>query len=403
MNDSFYNTCADIIGPEHVDADIDPPVCSPPDINVCAELFRHIHASRLPVAIKGGGTFPAPSPEQNQVVISTSAMHAVREVSEYDFVLVSGSGAAPDKALELARIAGFTFPLDCLYGDRATLGGLFMSGAVVPGMSDTKPFIRSVLGVRGVAANGDIVTFGGRVKKNVTGYEVTRFLAGSMGLFMLACELVIALHPTPDRRTVVSARFHSGRDTLAAVRDILQNAALAPYLMECVLPDGLEQSSTLMTGFSGSRIVVERQIKKTTEILERNGADALTNMRDDEAFKIRGEQTIDRTFDRMVSCYMPQSAVVPFLGRFMTTAVSLPLVVYPLDGIVHTVAGNDVFSSDNLRSRVLAVGGKQAVYWDDVRRNGIGGMLNLSEKAFVQKMKTELDPDGLLNRHMGLT
>lgn len=277
-----------------------------------------------------------------------------------------------------------------------------MSGAVVPGISDTKPFIRSVLGVRGVAANGDIVTFGGRVKKNVTGYEVTRFLAGSMGLFLLACELVIVLHPTPDRRTVVSARFHAGRDILSAIRDILRNAALAPYLMEYSAPDGLGQSGTLMTGFRGSRTVVERQIKKATEILERNGAVGLTNMRDDEAFKIRREQAIEHTFSRMVSYYMPQSAVVPFLERVMATAESLPLVVYPIDGIVHTVPGNDLFSSDNLRSSILAVSGKQPVRWDDVSRNGIGGMLNLSEKAFVQKMKTELDPDGLLNGHMGL-
>ena len=402
MNDSFYETCADIVGQENLDMNVDPPVCSPPDINSCAELIRCVHARGKFVAVRGGGTYPSPPAGKNQVIISTAAMHSILEVNEQDFILVAGSGVTPDQTLEMTGIAGLNFPLDRLYGYRMTLGGLFMAGNVQPGMPDTKSFIRSVLGIRGVAANGDIVAFGGRTRKNVTGYEITRFLAGSMGLFMLACELIINLRPKPNKQTVIHATFRNGGSAVTAMRNMFRNMTAEPYLMELTAPDGLEQPCYLLMGFSGNRTIVDRYTSDATGILERSGADTVSEIRDDEALKIRREKIREFPFDGMVSCYMSRSATLPFLEKITSSSLSLPLSVYPLDGIVHTSAGNDQFVVDTLRANVRALGGKNPVRWDDIYRNGIGGLLNPSERVFMKRMKTGLDPDGLLNTHIGL-
>ena len=402
MNDSFYQTCADIIGHEYVDFSVDPPVFSPLDIHACAELFRHLHSNGLSAAVRGGGSYPVPSAGKEKIVVSTSSMNDVRDVDGDDFVIVADAGVTIDKAVETAEIAGLTFPVDRLYGDRMTIGGLFMSGRLSPGMPDSMPFIRKVIGIKGITANGDIVTFGGRTRKNVTGYEVTRFLAGSMGLFMLATELIIAVQPTPDRRTVLRAEFISGSKALKTVKDFLQHMKTEPYMLEVSAPDGLGNQCDITIGYKGNRATVETQISKAAEVFERNGAETVSKMRDDKALKIRRRNVRNLAFTGMVSYGMPQPAVGTFLGKISSEAPSLPLHVYPLDGIVHSAAGNDMFDNKTFTDAVRAVGGKLPVQWHDVSRQGIGELLNAQEKAFMRSLKTELDPDGILNPHIGL-
>ena len=61
-----------------------------------------------------------------------------------------------------------------------------------------------------------------------------------------------------------------------------------------------------------------------------------------------------------------------------------------------------MFDNKTFTDAVRAVGGKLPVKWYDVYRLGIGELLNAQEKAFMRSLKTELDPDGILNSHIGL-
>lgn len=102
----------------------------------------------------------------------------------------------------------------------ATLGGTFASDALAADTSLDRRFCYEVLGVGAALANGTLSFAGGKVVKNVTGFDLVRLYAGSFGTLCVVTELVLRLRPLPERRQVTVLEPASLDAALAAAHQV---------------------------------------------------------------------------------------------------------------------------------------------------------------------------------------
>ncbi len=98
---------------------------------------------------------------------------------------------------ERGQFLGFEPPRP---GGDPTLGGVIATGLSGPRRMQAGAARDFVLGVHLMAADGEVLRFGGQVMKNVAGFDVSRLLCGSMGIFGIITELSIKVLPKPARR-----------------------------------------------------------------------------------------------------------------------------------------------------------------------------------------------------------
>jgi glycolate oxidase FAD binding subunit len=84
------------------------------------------------------------------------------------------------------------------FGAQATLGGCVAAGLAGPGRFSGGPVKDYVLGTHLLTASGDILKFGGEVMKNVAGYDVSRLLVGSLGMFGALTQVSVKVAPMPQ-------------------------------------------------------------------------------------------------------------------------------------------------------------------------------------------------------------
>jgi glycolate oxidase FAD binding subunit len=83
------------------------------------------------------------------------------------------------------------------FGESATFGGMVAAGLSGPRRASAGALRDFVLGARLLDGNGEVLNFGGRVMKNVAGYDVSRLLAGSLGTLGLLLEVSVKVLPLP--------------------------------------------------------------------------------------------------------------------------------------------------------------------------------------------------------------
>jgi glycolate oxidase FAD binding subunit len=113
-------------------------------------------------------------------------------------------------------------PLDPSGADHATVGGLVATAASGPYRARYGTMRDLLLGVTVVRADGTLIKGGGRVVKNVTGYDIPKLLVGSLGTLGVVVEAHLRLHPRPDEEATWAFGFPSAEAALEAalaVRD----------------------------------------------------------------------------------------------------------------------------------------------------------------------------------------
>jgi len=263
-------------------------VFKPRDIGSLAEGMRVISAAKGKAAIAGGGAPPSLVSREDVIGISLARMNEVREVNPGDFIIVAGAGAIADDAVRAAREQRMHVPLDITSGARATVGGAYMTDAAGPYAAGYGPFRDYVIGAKCVTAGGDIVTFGGRTMKNVTGYEVTRFLAGTRGIFAIAAELTLKALPLPERQTVLVGQFPEKGDPVSALSGIEATGGVVKTC-ELLAESGLGGKTLIAIGLEGMEPMVMKGVGTIREFLERAGTVTVREDTPEEFTRFRRE------------------------------------------------------------------------------------------------------------------
>lgn len=135
---------------------------------------------------------------QADVVVSTQRMDRVRFYDPAELTMTAEAGLGWDALAATAAANGQWLPVDAPGSREGTLGGLVAAGVSGPLRGHFGAVRDHVLGVVVVAGDGRLLRFGGRVVKNVAGYDLVRLLAGSRGSLGIVTDVSIRLFPRPE-------------------------------------------------------------------------------------------------------------------------------------------------------------------------------------------------------------
>jgi len=384
------------VGSGNVDASLDPPVLAPVSGEMLADVVRKAASEKRKIAVRGRSTYPAPEIPGGSLVITTDRLSSIEEVTPDDFTVTVRAGATVGEVSAELEKSGFAAPLDLLYGRGATLGGAFMAGGFGLSGYRYRGLRDAVIGVVCIGADGAPVTGGGRTTKNVTGYDLTRFFAGTLGLFGIASRLIVRIFPLPESRVVLVAGLEPGGPPLGVVDALMTGAGNVTFVEVSLPGDG---GGTVAVCFEGLRSMVRKSLERAADALMSAGAPDVR----EEAFgnfaagRSRGSAV--ESGPGLCTFTMPPRSVTTFVKRVRSIPETPPVLAHPHAGKVH-VSCRDEGLVKRLGEISVALGGKYPVLWSRLEREGVSRLFTGAEFELLLRLKRELDPYGILNPHL---
>ena len=193
------------------------------------QVVRSAIASEQPLEIIGHGTKrPIGQPMATNAVLDLSALNAVTSYEPNELIITLQAGAPLADAMSLidSKNQQFAFePINTapLLGTpaRGTIGGMIAAGLAGPRRVQAGGARDHLLGAHAVSGFGDSFKTGGKVVKNVTGYDLCKLLSGSWGTLAVMTEVTLKVMPKPEsERTLV----------LRGLDDVVANRAMTRAL-----------------------------------------------------------------------------------------------------------------------------------------------------------------------------
>ncbi len=227
-------------------------VASPGDVGEAAALLRAAASHDLAVVPRGSGSrlgWGVP-PSRCDLVVDMLRMDAVVEHAAGDLVASVQAGARMNHVLGVLAASGQEIALDV--PGTATVGGVVASGLCGPRRLRYGSPRDLLIGITVVRADGTVAKSGGKVVKNVAGYDLGKLFAGSAGTLGLITQATFRLHPLPGARAFVSTTFPAGVDS-GVVAASVAAAANSPMVASAVelyrpVPGGPVSVSVLVEG-----------------------------------------------------------------------------------------------------------------------------------------------------------
>jgi glycolate oxidase FAD binding subunit len=248
-------------------------VASPSSTAEAAALLRAAAASAgLAVVPRGAGTglsWGMP-PSACDLVVDTRAMDQVLEHAAGDLVVRVQAGATIGQLAVALGSAGQELALDA--PAEATVGGVVATGMAGPRRFRYGAPRDLLIGMTVVRADGVIAHSGGKVVKNVAGYDLGKLFTGSQGTLGLITEAAFRLHPRPAAAAFVTAEFGPGEraEAVAAVGSAAASP-LVPSAVELDWPGGSQRMLRVGVLLEGTAPGVAERAKRMSELLSSAG------------------------------------------------------------------------------------------------------------------------------------
>jgi glycolate oxidase FAD binding subunit len=249
-------------------------VAAPDSAEEAARILAWANETKLAVVPRGGGTRMAlgNTPRAYDLALSTQRLNRVLEHEPADLTVTVEAGL-PFAELQagLCRKGQF-LPLDPTAGPGSTIGGLVAANASGPSRLRHGSARDLVIGTRVATTGGALARSGGKVVKNVTGYDLNKLYIGSLGSLGLIVELTFKVQPLPEAEVTLLARF---RDRAAAGRCAyrVMRSPLTPTALELspLMLDGVPQIA-LHAHLAGFKKPLDRMVGDLTGFAREEGA-----------------------------------------------------------------------------------------------------------------------------------
>ncbi|HEX7253500.1 MAG TPA: FAD-binding oxidoreductase [Thermoanaerobaculia bacterium] len=256
-------------------------VFEPGSIDEAVAVMRECARGRKSVAIIGGGTDLdcGGPPARLDAVVRTRHLNRVVEHAPSDQIVVAEAGMTLSALQRVLAAHGQQLALDPPLPERATVGGVIAANAFGPRRARYGSVRDLIIGVSFVRADGTLVRGGGKVVKNVAGFDLPRLLVGSLGTLGLIVTGTFRLHPLPEKSATLVLLDCDAKGVRAAVGK-LREAQLEPASVVAVA----RSSSRFDLGvrFEGFGAGVRDQSERTRSLLAESGG----AVRDDEAARV---------------------------------------------------------------------------------------------------------------------
>ncbi len=282
-------------------------VVIPDSVEQVAQIVALTNQQGLRLLTRGGGSRInlGGIPEQIDVLLETTKLTRLLEHEAPDLTCHVEAGITLAALQAQLATKGQWLALDPPDAEQATLGGILASNASGPKRLRYGSARDIVIGLRVVQASGDIARSGGRVVKNVAGYDLNKLYIGSLGTLGIIIEANFKLQPLPISERTFLLTFLNAADAMQTVITIL-GSLLTPSAVELIdaraasdMNDffGLNLPTngyTLAVNFEGSAVAIDRQSDETRSLARKNGAllsDDLTGEAQDQFWDVVREHT----------------------------------------------------------------------------------------------------------------
>ncbi|MBQ2875744.1 MAG: FAD-binding oxidoreductase [Clostridia bacterium] len=391
----------------------------------------------IPVTVRGSGTglVGAAVPIEGGILLETTRMNKILELDMDNLTLTVQPGVLLMELAAFAEENDFLYPPDP--GEKsATIGGNISTNAggmraVKYGV--TRDYVRALTVVM---PNGEILTLGGKVAKNSSGYSLKDLVIGSEGTLCIICEAVLKLIPLPKLSVSLLVPFKDMKSAIEAVPKIIRSK-VTPTAVEYMsrdtilfsesylgkrFPDTKNEAYILLTFDGSTEEQVERDMNEVAELcLELGAADAYivdTEERKKSVWSARGAflEAIKASTTEMDECdvVVPKNKIDEYIK--FTHALSdelgvrIPSFGHAGDGNLHIYICRDGLSDgewentlaicfDRMYKKAEEIGGLVS------GEHGIGyakkeylkRQLGETQISLMQGIKQVFDPKNILN------
>jgi glycolate oxidase FAD binding subunit len=248
-----------ITAPQYVREHDDTVTVSPANTQQVSEILRLANENHLSVSPTGGNTKQSwGNPTKTNIRLDLTRLNRVIEHPWQDLTCTVQAGCTWQQLQQTLARHGQFVALDPLWPDRATVGGILAtndSGALRHRYGSLRDL---VIGMTLALADGTIARSGGKVVKNVAGYDLCKLLTGSFGTLAVITEATFRLHPLPQ---------HTQTFTVSAP----QAAQLAPLMASIRASHLLTQALQLRGDSNGFHLDIQLNAhpeSKQSEILQ---------------------------------------------------------------------------------------------------------------------------------------
>lgn len=373
----------------------------------------------------GGGTAMGLGnpPRRLDVVVRLDRLTRIVEFDAANLNVSAEAGVTLGTLREVLAEKREFLPLDPPESDSVTVGGLVQSNASGPGRHLYGSARDWVLGLRVVLPTGERIRCGGKVIKNVSGYDMNKLFIGSLGTMGIVTEATFKLLPVPATRATVVGVFRTVPQMASVVARALESF-LVPEALEALDSRALASAGTglatesgygLAVSLAGSPETVERQVGDFTKLFADGGAIATAAL--DPAAAESAWRAI-----RDVQAPLKQSGVVVKIAVPIGRTLDLFTAAEELvgrrggHGVVTAHAGSGIVRAgthveagaplEPLRDALAALRGAAEEAEGSLVLEAAPAALKRSLDAWgavrgglavTRRLKAELDPGGLMN------
>jgi len=295
-------------------------VVQPAEVAQVAEIIRFAAAEKLGVVPSGGGTklgIGSP-PERYDIALDLSRLNRVLAYDPRDLTLGVEPGVRIEDLLRVLAEQKQFLPLAVPFAERATVGGIVAANSSSPLRHSYGGVRDFCLGMEFVTGEGVLSKSGGRVVKNVTGYDLHKLLIGSLGTLAVITRVNFRTFPLPPAQGTFIASFSEAESAFGFCRAIAQSV-LTPQIVEVADPGAAHlllsaeapaqinarQWSVVIT-VAGQRSVVDRHARELGHLATAANAAELVPLSDAEQSSVL---THVREFVRLVLEAAPSAAI----------------------------------------------------------------------------------------------
>lgn len=233
----------------------------------------------------------------DDVMVALSTARITGGFAHYagDLVATVPAGWTLRAANEALRQERQWIPVDPAFSDRATIGGIVATNDSGPRRQRYGSPRDLVIGMEVALTSGTVARSGGRVVKNVAGYDLSRLFCGSRGSLGLITSVNFKLSPVAPASQTVVARCATPQQVATAALALATNASLTPSTLELTAP-----GCQLLVRYETTPGVCDRMAAATASLLRSAGADVDILADDDEARTWDAHQRAESATDGLI-------------------------------------------------------------------------------------------------------
>lgn len=304
-----------------------------------AQAMAYAYRNNQSVVVCGNGTkLGWGKSTKTQLVISTSRLNHLIEHAVGDLTVTVEAGMKFAEVQNILAAAHQFIAIDPAYPEDATIGGIIATADAGSWRQRYGGVRDMILGLTFIRADGEIAKAGGRVVKNVAGYDLMKLFTGSYGTLGIISQVTLRVYPLPKASATVV--LTGDKEKIATASKTLLASALTPTAIDLISPQlvsqlGIGEGMGLIVRFQSVAESIQQQSARLREIGEHLSLHCLTYSDD-------GEASLWKNLQQNLWLPTPSSDIICKIGVKPSEAVALlgdEIASQAAMGVIHASSG----------------------------------------------------------------